>query len=220
MISWPTGMIMPPPAPCSTRKSTSSVVEVGDRAQRRADREQHERGHVHALGAESPRRPPRHRDHGRQREQVAGHDPLDLGDRAVQVVPERPQRDVDDRRVEDRHDHPEDHHAGDLPDVGLDAVAGRASMRLRTGGGGDIRNLKLRYQIFLFQPLWTRSRPGARHPRSPCEPIPGRRRLKTHRARDVGDQRSVGQAAKDAGSEVGRASKDAASGIRPLIYQR
>ena len=28
MISWATGMIMPPPAPCSTRNSTSSVVEV------------------------------------------------------------------------------------------------------------------------------------------------------------------------------------------------
>ncbi len=28
MISWAIGMIMPPPAPCSTRNSTSSVVEV------------------------------------------------------------------------------------------------------------------------------------------------------------------------------------------------
>ena len=27
MISWPTGMIIPPPAPCSTRNSTSDVVE-------------------------------------------------------------------------------------------------------------------------------------------------------------------------------------------------
>ena len=25
MISWPTGMIMPPPTPCSTRKSTSAT---------------------------------------------------------------------------------------------------------------------------------------------------------------------------------------------------
>lgn len=27
MISWPTGMIMPPPTPCSTRKATSASVE-------------------------------------------------------------------------------------------------------------------------------------------------------------------------------------------------
>ena len=50
-------------------------------------------------------------------EQVAGHDPLDLRDRAVQVVPEGAQRDVDDRRVEDRHDHAEDHDARDPPHV-------------------------------------------------------------------------------------------------------
>ena len=117
---------MPPPAPCSTRKTTSEVVEAGNGAQRRADREQHQRGHVHALGAEAARRPAGHGDHRGQRQQVAGHHPLDLRDRAVQVVAERAQRDVDDRRVEDRHDHPEDHHAGDLPHVRLDAVGSPA----------------------------------------------------------------------------------------------
>ncbi len=28
MIIWPTGMIMPPPTPCSTRKSTSAPIEL------------------------------------------------------------------------------------------------------------------------------------------------------------------------------------------------
>jgi hypothetical protein len=91
--------------------------------QRRPGSEDHDREQVHALGAETPRRPARDRDHGRERQQVAGHDPLNLADRGVQLAAERPQRDVDDRRVEDRHNRSEDHDAADSPDEWVQALA-------------------------------------------------------------------------------------------------
>src|ERR1700761_4769209 len=46
----------------------------------------------------------------------------------VQIAAEGVEGDVDDRRVEDRHRHPQDHHAGDLPDVGLDPLAHRGAV--------------------------------------------------------------------------------------------
>ena len=94
----------------------------GEPAEGRAGREQDQRGHVHALGAEPARRPAGDRDHGGERQQVAGHDPLDLIDRRVQFVRQGGERDVDDRRVEDRHDRADDHHRADAPYVGVDAV--------------------------------------------------------------------------------------------------
>ena len=103
----PTGTSMPPPKPCTTRKAISSPADVAERAQRRADGEQRDRGDPGPLGAEALGDPARERDHRRQRQQVAGRDPLDRAQRGVQVARERVQRDVDDRRVEDRHDEPE-----------------------------------------------------------------------------------------------------------------
>jgi hypothetical protein len=45
----------------------------------------------------------------------------------VQVAAERVERDVDDRRVEDREDRADDDDGGDAPDVGFDAVGGHAA---------------------------------------------------------------------------------------------
>ena len=109
----PTGTSMPPPMPCRTRKAISSPADVAERAERRADGEQRDRGDPGPLGAEALGYPARERDHRRQRQQVAGRDPLDGAQWSVQVPREGVERDVDDRRVEDRHDQPEGGHAGD-----------------------------------------------------------------------------------------------------------
>jgi hypothetical protein len=74
------------------------------------------------LGAEPPGGPSGDGDHGREREHVAGGHPLDVGQRRVQVAAEAVERDVDDRRVEDRHDRAHHDHGGDAPDMRFDAV--------------------------------------------------------------------------------------------------
>ena len=94
----------------------------GQPAQHRPRSEEHERQQVDLLGAEAPRGPAGDRDHRRQRQHVAGHDPLDLRDRAVQLAPQRRQRDVDDRGVEDRHDRADEDDGADPPDVRVDAI--------------------------------------------------------------------------------------------------
>jgi hypothetical protein len=85
-----------------------------------AARERDEREDVDVLRAEAPRRPAGERDDGGEGEQVPGDDPLDVGEGRVQVVPEGVESDVDDRRVEDRHDRPEHDDGSDAPDVRLD----------------------------------------------------------------------------------------------------
>ena len=62
------------------------------------------RGHPHPPRAEALGGPAGQRDRGGEREQVAGAHPLDRRQRRAQLDPQRLQRDVDDRRVEDRHD--------------------------------------------------------------------------------------------------------------------
>src|SRR5579862_7873263 len=57
-----------------------------------------------------------------KREHVPGDHPLDVRERRMQVASERLQRDVDDRRVEDRHDRPDHHDRRDAPDMSFDAV--------------------------------------------------------------------------------------------------
>ena len=59
IISCPTGMIMPPPTPWSTRKAISSVVDVANAAERRAEREHQHREEPDVLGAEAPATPSR-----------------------------------------------------------------------------------------------------------------------------------------------------------------
>jgi hypothetical protein len=89
-------------------------------AQERPEREEHERRHVDASCTEAVGGPARDGQHGGDGEQVAGHHPLDLVERGGEVLGERLQRDVDDRRVEHRHDRAEDHDDRDALDVGWD----------------------------------------------------------------------------------------------------
>ena len=123
-IVMPSGISMPPPSPCSTRKnvSISRVVAVAhstDPAVNRPDGEQ-----VEALGAEPVGRPAGQRDDARQGQRVAGHRPRDLGRGGVELGLEGLQSDRDDGDVEDRHDRAEHHHSGDEEDTSVELVGG------------------------------------------------------------------------------------------------
>ena len=59
-----------------------------------------------------------------QREHVAGRDPLDRVQRGVELARQRLERDVDDRRVEDRHDHADGDDGGDDPDLAAERLVG------------------------------------------------------------------------------------------------
>ncbi len=93
----------------------------GQRTQRGAGREHDQGDQVETPGAVAPHGPAGDRDHGGQRQQVSGDHPLDLTQRRMQVSGKIVQRDVDDRRIEHRHDRAEDDHDRDPLDVGFDA---------------------------------------------------------------------------------------------------
>ena len=52
-IICPTGMIMPPPRPCRTRKAMSDLARPGQRPRAPSRAEEDDRGDVQALGAEA-----------------------------------------------------------------------------------------------------------------------------------------------------------------------
>ena len=120
----PTGMIMPPPKPCRTRKKISDSADHARPHSAEPSAEQRDRDHPHPLGPEALRHPARQRDHDRQREHVARRDPLDGVQRRVELAGERLERDVDDRRVEDRHDHADGDDGGDDPDLAAQRLVG------------------------------------------------------------------------------------------------
>ena len=68
--SRPTGTIMAPPKPCSTRAAVSSTDIVGKAAEDRAEREQRDRGAEHGAAAEPIRRPAADRNEHREAEQI------------------------------------------------------------------------------------------------------------------------------------------------------
>ena len=125
MIVMPSGISMPPPRPCSTRKAMSISMLRRGRAQHRAGGEQHHREHVEPLGAEPVGGPAGQRDHRGERQRVAGHRPGDLRPGvASNSLLEGRLRDADHGDVEDRHDRAEHHDAGDQQDVAVELVGG------------------------------------------------------------------------------------------------
>ena len=126
----PAGMSMPPPRPWRTRKVISDSGRPREAGEDRAAEEQRERQHVQALRAEAVGGPARDRDDGRERERVAGDDPLDRLERRVERRRQVADRDVDDGRVEDRHDRAEDDDDRDAHQRAVDALG------VRVGGGG------------------------------------------------------------------------------------
>ncbi len=131
IITCPSGRISAAADALEDAEGDQLTRGAGEPAERGSGREEHERGQVDALGSEAAGGPARHRDHGGDREHVAGDHPLDRGERRVQVAAEGVQRDVDDRRVEDRHDRPDHDDEGDPPDVALDPIGGRGRARGR-----------------------------------------------------------------------------------------
>ena len=109
------------------------------------------RGHPHLPGAEPLRGPSGERDRGGERQQVAGAHPLDRGQRGAEVDPQRLQRHVHDRRVEDRHDRADHHHHRDAANVAREGVGHQA--RAPAGSRASA-------------PRGARSRPAAGSPRA------------------------------------------------------
>ena len=111
MIVMPSGISMPPPRPCRTRKPISIVESTSpSRTARSRAVNSAIASHVEALGAEPVGGPAGQRDDRGEGERVAGDGPGDGGVRQRRVgsspktVWKRRQRDVDDGDVEDRHD--------------------------------------------------------------------------------------------------------------------
>ena len=101
------------------------------RAEHGAGGEERDREEVEALRAEPVRGPAGQRDHAGEGQRVGGHRPGDLGGRGVELFLEGVQRDGDDGDVEDRHDRPQDDHAGHHQDALVELVG-----VLRLGGAG------------------------------------------------------------------------------------
>ena len=79
-----------------------------DAAQDRRGREEDDAEQEHALAAELIAHRSADQDQRAQKQRVGFDHPLDVGDRRVEVGLKRGQRDVDDRRVDERHARPED----------------------------------------------------------------------------------------------------------------
>ena len=132
-IVMPSGISMPPPKPWRTRKEISEPADQASPESTEPLTKRRDRGHVEALGAEAVGGPAGERDHGRQRERVAGRHPLDRRQRGLELTGERVDRHVDDGDVEDRHDRAEHDDPGDPHQrlVELVAVGGGEWRRVR-----------------------------------------------------------------------------------------
>ena len=105
MIDSVAGFVNAAPTPCATRAPIRSVACRGETAEERRDREDDEANdedpppaeHVGELAAAQ-------QEHA-ERQRVAVHDPLELGDRDAEVLADGRQGHVHDRVVE--HDHEE-----------------------------------------------------------------------------------------------------------------
>ncbi len=95
------GRIMPPPIPCSTPEADEARERPRESAQNRSDEEERDGRVPHLSGTESFRGPAGQRDHSRERQQVAGRDPLGVGDRGVEDRVQVVEGHVDDGGVED-----------------------------------------------------------------------------------------------------------------------
>ena len=135
--------------PCTTRAPTSIADGRRDGARQRGQREAAGAEHEHAPPAEPVTERAAEQDQPGERERVAVEDPLQAGERGVEVVGDPRQGEVDDGAVEHRHARAEhggqQHPAGRRlavpqaaarpPPASLIEPAGRAPHRRRRGGG-------------------------------------------------------------------------------------
>ena len=106
----------------------------GEAGEHRAADEEGDRDHVQALGAEAVGGPAGERDHGGERQRVAGRRPTGSSTATCRTRARACDRDVDDGHVEDRHDRAEHDDRGDEQDAAVElvVVGGRGS-----GGAGE-----------------------------------------------------------------------------------
>jgi hypothetical protein len=96
----------------------------GEATERRAGTKDRHRGNPYPPRAKSLREPAGQWYDHRKREQIARRYPLDGVERRVELVGKRLERDVDNRRVEDRHDHAHHDDRGDEPDLATKPLPG------------------------------------------------------------------------------------------------
>ena len=137
MMVMPIGMSMPPPSPCRHAEDHQLRQVLRNAARHRCEREERDGDEIQTLGAKTITRPAGHRDHGTLREHVAGDDPRDVCIGAgLEIDLQCRDRDVDDGRVEDRHDRAEQHHAERDPLV-VEASRSLAVATPLSPGGSD-----------------------------------------------------------------------------------
>ena len=132
------------PRPCSPRLMISQVEPVANRAQQRGGGEQHEADEEDLLPPGQVAGPAAEEEEAAEQQCVRIHDPLQVGVRHVEVLLDRRQRDVHDRRVEDDHelgeadedeDEPGIHACGHRLDATTGNEAGGAPTSLRVSDG-------------------------------------------------------------------------------------
>ena len=121
-IVCPTGRMIPPPIPWTTRKAMRLPADQAAPLSTEPVRNSAERGEPQRPRPEALDRPAGERDDQRERQQVAGGDPLDRRDRHAEVAAEVVESDRDDRRVEDRHHAAEQDDGREALERGIDAV--------------------------------------------------------------------------------------------------
>ena len=103
MIDSAAGETIAAPRPWMARAAISHPSDWAMPPASEATREQHQADHEHAAAAEQVGHPPAQQQEAAERERVGVHDPRQVGACEVQVLADRGQRHVHDRRVD--HDH-------------------------------------------------------------------------------------------------------------------
>src|SRR5664279_4460305 len=126
-------------------------------AQRRRDREPRQAEHVQAGESDAIAEPRRGRHDDAEHQAVCGADPRDVGRAAAELGLDRRYGDVDDGRVEHRHEHADDEHQ-----KRHDPVLDRVGVGWRSGGGLALRDRGRRHDRWILAVTFmpgTRSRP-------------------------------------------------------------
>ena len=129
---------MPPPAPWTTRKSTSSVMFWATPQSAEPTREDDDGGQEDPLAAEAVSQPSRRRDEDGQAHQIGDHDAVDGGGGDVEVAADGGERDVHDRDVHDVHEHRRHEHDAD-GDLLIHADDGHDSLPVLRSAGEAVR---------------------------------------------------------------------------------
>ena len=104
MIASAAGETIAAPSPWIARALDQPDRGLREPAPERGEREEHEADHEHAPAPEPVGEPPAQQQEAAEGERVSVDDPREVRPREVQVGPDRRQRDVHDRGVDDDHE--------------------------------------------------------------------------------------------------------------------